>query len=206
MAASAITDRLGKDPATAAWQPTKAMLWYDGIIDWIFSHPGGNLKECAADLGKSPTTIRLIVRSDIFKARYAQRRIQFNEDLDHRIVGKLAQVAEKSLDHILTTLDKKRDQVPLPVLKDLARDAMDRLGYSPSRPDSAAAQVHVHNHVNASSNTAVLPSSVTPDALARARAHLRTLQEGSSPAPLLEVSGKEVPAADPEPPPAGGES
>lgn len=168
-----------------SWTPPKAQLWYDSIIDWMFANPGGKIKACAQALDKSPVTIGLIVRSDLFRARYAQRRARFSEELDHRLVGKLARVAELGLDSIAEALEKKRDQVPLPILNDITSRAMDRLGYG-SRAESAGASVHVQ--VN---NQSV--EVVSASALEKARSHLRTLEQ----AKLVEGRSEALPLAGP---------
>ena len=175
--AAAVRHKLASPPPEKAWQPQKAMYWYDSIIDWMFAHPGGAIKECAADLGRSPVTIGLIVRSDLFKARYAARRARFNEELDSRLVGKLAKVAEVGLDLTLEVLEKKRDSIPLPLLNDITKSAMDRLGYGPAQTSSPA--VVINNTANA--QVAALPETVTAGALERARENLRKLNSMDQP-------------------------
>lgn len=194
---AAVLHKLGSPPPENGWQPQKAMYWYDSIIDWMFANPGGALKECAAALGRNPVTIGLIVRSDLFKARYAQRRARFSADLDHRLVGKLARVAEISLDSMVDALEKKRDTVPLPVLHEIAKGAMDRLGYGPSRSETAAASVIINNNPSASVGV-VLPASVSPDALAKARGYMAALQgtpplleQGNPPESLVPSEGED---------------
>lgn len=167
---AATADRDLPTPAPAgAWQPSKQMYWYDSIIDDFFANPGTTLKECAARLGRSPVTISLIVRSDLFKARYAQRRRSFNDELDLRLVGKLAKVAETALDLTQAVLDKKRDSIPLPLLHEIGTGALDRLGYGVKAAQAAAPSVSVN--VNSPSVT------VSPDALAAARQRLQSVAE-----------------------------
>ncbi len=172
----AVVHKLAHPVTSGVWQPQKAQYWYDSIIDWMFAHPGGSIKECAADLGRNPVTIGLIVRSDLFKSRYAARRARFSEELDHRLVGKLAKVAELGLDLTIEHMEKKRDSVPLPLLNDITKTAMDRLGYGP-QPAQPSASVVIHN--NNSAQAAALPDTVTPGALAKARSYLALLQNGS---------------------------
>lgn len=163
----------------------RGMLWYDSIIDDLLSHPGTNLQDVAKRLNKSSNTIYLIVGSDLFKARYAQRRAQFNADLDQRLTGKVARVAELALDATITTLEKKQDSVPLQHLKDIGKDALDRLGYGVSRSESPAVVVNNHNSVQA-----VAATQVSGESLARARAAMKLLND-SNPGPV-EVEGHSV--------------
>ena len=125
-------------------QPSVAQKWYDGIIDDILANPGTSIKDTAARLGRHPNTISAICNSDLFKSRWEQRRAQFSMALDLHLSNKLARVAEKALDHTLAALDRTQDKTPLPILKDLAMQSLDRLGYGPSRSESPSAQVNVN--------------------------------------------------------------
>jgi len=125
-------------------QPSVAQRWYDGIIDDILANPGTSIKDTAARLGRHPNTISAICNSDLFKSRWEQRRAQFSMALDLHLSNKLARVAEKALDHTLAALDRTQDKTPLPILKDLAMQSLDRLGYGPSRSESPSAQVNVN--------------------------------------------------------------
>ena len=147
---------------TGMWKPMASLVWYDSIIDDILANPGTRLKDTAARLGRSNTTISSVVSSDLFKARWVQRREQFSQALDERLTRKLAAVAEKGLDATIEILDKKRDSIPLPVLNETVKNSLDRLGYGPSPPP--AAPVIVNNNV------------VSAEALAAARDNLRTIE------------------------------
>lgn len=154
--------------------PRKAMYWYDSIIDDMFANPGTSIKDVAARLKRSPVTIGYIVTSDLFKARYAQRRNQFSEELDTRLIGKLAKVAELSLDFTLAALEKKRESVPLPLLHEISDKALARLGYGPKPAGPAAVAVTVNNS-NTSAAQVVVPVSAA--ALAAARDTLKTIEQ-----------------------------
>jgi hypothetical protein len=160
------------------WRPTNAILWYDGIIDDLLSHPGTTLKDCAARLGRHPNTISLITCSDMFRARYAQRRADFNQRLHDRLTGKLTQVAEAALDHTITVLDKKRESIPLPLLHEIAKGSLDRLGYAPQGTSPPAMVI----------NNVVGAATVSAAGLERARSHLRELQARPNPATRASVS------------------
>jgi hypothetical protein len=140
-------------------EPSVAQRWYDGIIDDILANPGTTVKDTAARLGRSPNTISAICNSDLFKSRWEQRRRAFSVALDLHLTQKLAQVAEKALDHTIAALDRQQEKTPLPILKDLALQSLDRLGYGPARSESP--QVHV----NVNSN----PATASAEGLANAR-------------------------------------
>lgn len=170
------------------WQPTKMMFWYDHIIDDMLAHPdASDGKDIAARLGRSPVTINLVIRSDLFKARYQQRRQAFNEDLNNRIQGKLLKVADAALDHTLTALETKRDAVPLPILTDIADKALTRLGYG-VKPAGPSVQVNVQQN---GGPQVVAP--VSADALRAARQNLQTLESKRLTSPN---EAQTVPAVD----------
>jgi hypothetical protein len=158
------------------WTPAGAMKWYDSIIDDILTNPGTDLTQCAQRLGRAPNTVQTIVRSDMFKARFAQRRQQFEAALDMRLIDKLTKTAELSLDATIEQLKKKRDAIPLPVLTEITKSTLDRLGYSPSRSDSPLVNVQVNSNV------------VSPEALEKAREKLKLL-EGKPIHPTELVAG-----------------
>ena len=168
------------------WKPISSLVWYDSIIDDILANPGTRLKDTAARLGRAATTISSVVSSDLFKARWAQRREQFNQALDERLTRKLATVAEKGLDATIEILEKKRDSIPLPVLNETVKNSLDRLGYGPSAP--AAPPVIVNNNV------------VSAEALAAARDNLRTIETHAK-----RVSDSSSPLPDSAGSPAEGE-
>lgn len=146
------------------WSPAGAMKWYDDIIDDMLANPGTSLKETAQRLGRSPSTVYTIASSDLFNARWAQRRQAHEEELSRRMVAKLTRTADLALDITIEAIEKKRDAIPLPVLTEITKTALDRLGYSPEANKPA---VVVNNNV------------VSAEALASAREKLK-LVEGSA--------------------------
>ena len=166
-----------------------ALRWYDGIIDDILANPGTTVIATAQRLGRSPGTISAITSSDLFKARWEQRRAAFSMALDLHLSSKLATVAEKALDHTIEQLDKKRDSIPLPILKDIALGSLDRLGYGPKSASPATVQVNVNN-----------VGAASPEALARARDRMRELELTSaaqrpSASPREDLRSLDSPAA-----------
>lgn len=166
----------------------RGMVWYDSIIDDILAHPGTSLKETAARLNRAPNTIYLIVGSDLFKARWAQRRAKYNDDLDLRLTGKIAKLAEITLDATIAAVEAKRESMPIQHLKDIGKDALDRLGYGAPRSE-ASPGVHVHVNNNAS---AVAATQVSGESLARAREAMRQLNSMQIEASPQRVEGSVV--------------
>lgn len=151
----------------------KNMLWYyDSIIDWMLANPGRPLSECAKYIGRTQTTLSIIINSDIFKAHLAARKSRFQAQHDLGIIQKNTQIANAGLDAILAAVEKKKDAIPLETLQEVTGSALDRLGYG-TKPQSGGITV------NATGNTqVVLP--VSSDDLNEARNALRAAQQQRS--------------------------
>lgn len=146
------------------------MLWYySRIIDWMIANPGHPLKECAEMIGRTPTTLSMIINSDMFKAALAERKAEFQMSHDMGIIERTTKIATASLDAILTTIEKKRDAIPLETLSAVSNTALERLGYGIKSAPPAGTTI------NAQNATVFLPAS--PQDLQEARMALRQVQE-----------------------------
>lgn len=145
----------------------------------MLHNPAGSLKDCAADLKRHPVTIRLIARSDLFKAYLEERRKEFEVKNDAVLVAKMQKLAEGSLDMLLETLEKKRDTVPIAILASTTFGVLDRLGYAANAPGGG---VVVNNNV-----AAVAAPPVTASALEEARQALRLAEDRRRGDPLLSM-------------------
>lgn len=145
-------------------------LWYhESIMDWMIANPDKPLKELANFIGKSPSTVSMIVNSDMFKAALSRRREEYRLHHDLGIIQKQTRIAHASMDAILSTLEKKRDTIPIQELREISDSALARLGYG-TEPASAPVNVNVNNQA-----TVVVP--VTAQDLAEARMAFRQVQE-----------------------------
>jgi hypothetical protein len=143
--------------------------WYESLADYMITNPSATQNEIAAHFGRHPATISTILSTDAFKAYYRQRRNQHTENLDHSVRQKLFKIADASLDHMLTALEKKRDSVPLDMLQRTSDMALKNLGYG------AAPQASTTVNVNTAPTSVNV--AVSLDDLERARAALRRNQE-----------------------------
>lgn len=119
------------DAYSGAYQPSKRMWWHDAIIDLMLSHPDWSKKQIAHALGKSAVFIYMITNSDLFNARYAKRREEYERQLGVGLAAKVTQVANRTLDRILTQLNDEGKNIPLNHLESLADKTLSRLGYGP---------------------------------------------------------------------------
>lgn len=143
--------------------------WYVDIADWMITHPGGTLTDCAKALGRHLNTVSYIYRSNTFQDYYSQRRAEHSARQDELMRHKLTGVAVKSLDVIMQKLEKQGDQIPLKFATELSMGALDRLGYAPASPNTS---------VNINTGTQqVVQIAVSAEALAEARDAMRAAEE-----------------------------
>lgn len=158
--------------------------WYDRVIDEMIADPTIKLVDLAKRVGRAQSTLSAIINSDLFKSHYQNRRQQYAMRHDIGILEKNARIAHKGLDAILDVLDKKKDQVPLPMLKDVTDDALKRMGYGVDTPAVAVNFNTVNN-----GNQVVLPSTVSKEDLLQAQMAVRQVQAMNAAAPkIIEAS------------------
>jgi len=158
---------LSNNPYEGRWR-----WWYSAIADFRLAHPGCKIQEIADSIGKSPTTIGFIVNTDMYREYEAQRRAHFQMEAEAVLRSKLLRVADRALDALDLQLERKQDQVPLAMAKEIAQTTLDRLGFAPKTAQAPA--VVVNNNVN--SSQVVLPGSVSATALEEARMALRAAE------------------------------
>ena len=158
----------------------KMRWWYESLADYMISNPSATQNDIAAHFGRQPCTISTIVNTNAFKAYFRQRRDQHAETLDAGVRQKLFALADKSLDQMLATLEKKRDSVPLETLQRTSDMALKNLGYGAPSPSTT---------VNVNTAPTTVSVAVSLDDLTRAREALRRNQS----APVIEHDAAEVP-------------
>jgi len=125
----------GPHPGRGSYTPGKLMWWHDAIIDQMLANPHLTKREIAVILGKTPQFIYRVTGSDLFQARYAARRAEYEAALGVDLVAKVNRVAAKSLDLILEQLESKGTITPIGQLESLADKTLSRLGYGQRRAD-----------------------------------------------------------------------
>lgn len=129
-------------------------MW-DAIIDYMIANPNASNDDLCKHVGRAPSTISMIINSDLFRAHYAMRRQQFNFRHDGAIMDKTVRIAHAGLDAVLEVLEKRRDKIPLANLQSVTESALSRLGYGAQRPPEGATIVNVNN----TQQTVVVPVS-----------------------------------------------
>lgn len=145
----------GKAVPTFKW-------WYESIIDWMLLNPGSSLADCAKALGRTPVTVRMIARSDAFRARFAQRRAEYNNQLANQLTDQATKLALASLNVLTDRVTNNPAKIPTAELTDLTSKVLDKLGYG-VKPTGATANVQVN-------------VGVSQDVLREAQRAMRTVQ------------------------------
>jgi hypothetical protein len=151
----------------------KRTAWYwSHIVDWMLQHPNGRLEDCAQFIGRTPSSLSIIINSDLFKAYYAQRKEQFRQMHDFSLVEKMTKVASLGLDVIAEKIQTKRQAIPMSDLVAVTGDTLKRLGYGiePKQPQTAI-------QINGGNTLVSLPGTVSASDLSEARMALRQHQE-----------------------------
>jgi hypothetical protein len=165
----------------------KMRWWYESLVDFILLHPTATHQQIADHFGKSRGAIDVILATDAFKAYARQRREQYTEHHNNAVHSKILGVANKSMELMLESLERKRDTIPLDLLARINEGALKSLGYGAPAP----AQTVVN--VNPSHQT-VVPVAVSIEDLEAARAALRRSQGQlveHAPQPLPAPTGEE---------------
>jgi hypothetical protein len=161
--------------------------WYEAIADLQLANPDLTQGQIAEKLGKHQSTISCIINSDAYKMYFAIRRQEFTRIHDHKITSGLVNVAERGLNLILDVMEKKKDQLPLPLLQEVTDGALQRLGFGVQKSPAAV-------NVNVNDNRSV-SISATPQELLEAREQIRNVEQMrlvEGPRPQLSApNGKE---------------
>lgn len=125
--------------------PRNFSWWHDQIIDWMLTHAGRPIYECADEMGRSRSWVYQVTNSDMFKARLEQRRTAHNTALSERISSKMTEVAIESLDEMKRRLADRGNTIPFEDLSKASNGLLERLGYGTKSPGNAV-QVNVSQY------------------------------------------------------------
>jgi hypothetical protein len=138
--------------------------WHEAIVDDMLQYPKSLVRERAARLKYSADYLSLVMNTDMFRALYEQRRAEFNARLDASIQQKTGEAANKALDLVLETLEKKRDKIPFAELSEFTDRTLERLGYG------------IKPGANVSVGVQIVAPPISKEQLAEARRDLRAVE------------------------------
>lgn len=147
----------------------KMRWWYESLVDFMLLHPTSTHQELADHFRKNKSSIEMILGTDSFKAYFRKRRSDYEEHHNHAIHSKILGVADKSMELMLESLDKKRDTIPLELLTRINESALKSLGYGEQKGPQTVVQVN-------NPAPTLVPVAVSIEDLEAARAALRRSQ------------------------------
>jgi hypothetical protein len=127
----------------------KYRAWHDSLIDYMLLNPTATYEMIGNAIGRTAASIGYVVRSDIFRARYAQRRNEHSKNVSDKIVDVSRNIATKSLQRIEEVLndDVKMKNVSPGQLNEIAKTALTTIGLIDSKgAPSSATQINIHQH------------------------------------------------------------
>lgn len=155
---------------------------HEAIMTHLVANPEMRMQDVALVFGVTPSWLSVVVNSDIFQAKLAERQDQFFSVAAEGVANKLNTLAK-------LTLDKMIEKAPLTEdahdLRENAKLALDRMGYGVSQSPVPAGLTQ-NNTINI---------GVSPELLAQARERVLskgTPQDVRQPA-LIEASPRGTP-------------
>jgi len=140
--------------------------WHEKLIDWLILHPERPRRECAEAFGVTYVWLSMVINSDIFRERLAERHAKHADLISRSVIDQAQAVAEQSLEVISERLEAKRDSMPVSEVREIASLALRTLGLSGSAAGPAGINANTVNIL-----------SVDGAALERARARMRDPKE-----------------------------
>lgn len=160
---------------------------HEDIIEWLILNPGARQKDVAAHFGYSLTWISNITRSDIFKARLAERKAEVYSQVHQDVQEKMTTLADIGIEKIQEELETSQDKR---FLLDVTRMALTGLGFGANK---SAAPAGVQNQ----QNNFYVASQADLEA-ARGRIAGRAPVSGSLPGPApVDATPLEAPVEEP---------
>lgn len=103
---------------------------HDIIIDFLIANPTLKMSEVARQFHVTPPWLSVIIHSDIFQAKLRERQETFFIRSTSSIKEKLETLAHLALDEMI---DRVETQPRIDEVREIAKVALDRIGYSGSR-------------------------------------------------------------------------
>lgn len=86
---------------------------HDALIDLMIARPGATAKDLAAAFDRTPEWVRMIARTDAFRARFALRNAGVvNPLLEDEVKARFEAALNRSLEVLQQKLERPADQIP----------------------------------------------------------------------------------------------
>lgn len=143
----------------------KLSWWHESIIDWMLLQPEGRLGDCAREFNVTQSWLSIIVNSDLFRARLAQRRAELAGEIGATVIDRLSGIAGQALESIAEKIEKEKTKIPIGELRETAEMSLNALGYGGRAAPTQHASGNVYNFNG--------PTHVSRDVLEAARGKMR---------------------------------
>lgn len=128
----------------ASTQLAKLNSVHLALMDFMLQRPEASLREMADYFGYSVSWLSIVTNSDVFRAAFAERRVDIESRIAADIPTKLRGIAAQTLDKLAAKVEEIEDPA---FIKETADMVLHRLGYAPSRSAAPApAQVNVQQN------------------------------------------------------------
>ena len=97
------------------------------IMDYMLSNPGATQTEIARAMKITPAWLSQVINSDLFKEEYKRQYSQVRDMRDHRLVNRIYDLAEKSLDTVVAVLED--EEAPASVKVQANKNMLTALGF-----------------------------------------------------------------------------
>lgn len=148
-------------------QIKKVNWWHEAIFEWMISNPEASLRQCAEAFKVTQSWLSVIINSDVFKERFADRRDEHFSNVSRNVAEQVNGLASLSLDVLEERIERERDNIGLSMVKETAEMALKASGYIGPKPPAGR-----------EGNTYFLPGSVQVDkqTLEDARASMKQIE------------------------------
>ncbi len=128
------------------FQLAKLSHRHHAIMDYMLANPVARMPEIAEHFKVSPAWLSTVRNSDLFKARFAERRKLMDEDHSNRISQKMMDLAEKGIDKLTDIIEDDEQDGRLKL--DASKMALESLGFlgkgaQAPAPTQPAVQVNI---------------------------------------------------------------
>jgi len=124
----------------------KVRWWHEQIVDIMLAFPHWSQGQIATHFDKTEAWLSTIIHSNVFKAYYAGRIEAHQSFISRKLIDKVEDIADMSLEAMRTRLEEAADEIPLPQLKETSEMALKTLGFGQvkqGRPSHNLTQINV---------------------------------------------------------------
>ena len=108
--------------------------WHESLIDWMVANPDSTLGEAAKFFGVSQSWLSVIIRSDVFKARFAERMDQHRTLMSRNIAERLTDITTIALEEVERRMVEEMDTITFAQLQSATELMLKCQGYTARSP------------------------------------------------------------------------